>query len=121
MSTQDKNWALTEHVTLREKSPYSELFWSAFSRIRTEYGEILPISPYSVQMRENADQNNSEYDHFLRSVNQTITLLVNREVFEKKSVSLLSVIGSCWCYSRIWTLNSNSLIRLDSNIFSLSL
>ena len=28
-------------------------FWSVFSRIRTEYGEILRISPYSVQMREN--------------------------------------------------------------------
>ena len=25
------------------------------------------ISPYSVQMRENADQNNSEYEHFSRS------------------------------------------------------
>ena len=27
-----------------------------FSRIRTEYGEIRSISPYSVQMRENTDQ-----------------------------------------------------------------
>ena len=27
--------------SLRKKCPYSELFWSAFSRIRTEYGEIL--------------------------------------------------------------------------------
>ena len=27
----------------------------------------LRISPYSVQMRKNADQNNSEYEHFLRS------------------------------------------------------
>ena len=35
--------------------------WSTFSRIRTEYGEILHISLYSVRMRENADQNNSEY------------------------------------------------------------
>ena len=26
--------------SLCEKCPYSELFWSAFSRIRTEYGEI---------------------------------------------------------------------------------
>ena len=26
---------------LREKCLYSELFWSVFSRIRTEYGEIL--------------------------------------------------------------------------------
>ena len=24
--------------TLREKCPYAELFWSVFSRIRTEYG-----------------------------------------------------------------------------------
>ena len=36
-----------------------------FFRILTEYGEILRISSYSVQ---NADQNNSEYEHFLRSV-----------------------------------------------------
>ena len=31
-------------------------FWSVFSRIRTEYEEILRISPYSVRMRENTDQ-----------------------------------------------------------------
>ena len=31
-------------------------FWSVFSNIRTEYGEIPCISPYSVQMRENTDQ-----------------------------------------------------------------
>ena len=42
-----------------EKCPYSELFWSVFCRIWTEYGEVL--------MRENTDQNNSEYGHFLRS------------------------------------------------------
>ena len=29
--------------------------------------EILRFSPYSVQMQENADQNNSEYGHFWRS------------------------------------------------------
>ena len=33
----------------------------AFSRIRTEFGKIRSISPYSARMRENADQNNSEY------------------------------------------------------------
>ena len=27
--------------TLREKCPYSDFFWSVFSRIRTEYGEGL--------------------------------------------------------------------------------
>ena len=53
--------------TLREKCSYSELFWSAFPRIRTEYREILRVSPYSVRMRENADENNNKYGHFLRS------------------------------------------------------
>ena len=37
---------------MRKKSLYLKLFWSVFSRIRTEYGEI---------------QNNSEYGHFLTS------------------------------------------------------
>ena len=53
--------------SLCKKCPYSELFRSLFSRIRTEYGEIRSISPYWVRMRENADQNNSEYGHFSRS------------------------------------------------------
>ena len=55
-------------LSLDEKFPYSELFWSAFSCMGTEYGEILRTSPYSVRMQENADQNNCEYGDFLRSV-----------------------------------------------------
>ena len=62
------NTKLVVNFSLRDKCPYSGLFWSVFSRIRTEYGEILRISPYSVRMRENTDQNNSEYGHFLHSV-----------------------------------------------------
>ena len=37
--------------TLRKKCPYSELFWSAFSRIWTEYGEILCIQSECGKMR----------------------------------------------------------------------
>ena len=64
-----------KHVgsTLREVCPYSELLWSTFSRIWTEYGEIRSISSYSVRMRENADQNNSEYEHFLHSASVWVT------------------------------------------------
>ena len=54
-------------VSSRKKCPYSELFSSVFSRIRTEYVEIS-TSQYSFRMRENADQNNSEYGRFSRSV-----------------------------------------------------
>ena len=39
----------------------------AFGLGTERYGEILRISPYSVWIRENVDQNNSEYGHFLRS------------------------------------------------------
>ena len=50
--------------TLREKCPYSELFWSVFFHIRIEYREILHISPYSVRMPENTNQNNSNMNSF---------------------------------------------------------
>ena len=36
-------------------------------RIRTEYEELQSTSLYSVQIRENADQNKSEQKHFLCS------------------------------------------------------
>ena len=61
------SWNAHNSHTLREKWPYSELFWSAFPRIRTEYGEMRIIPPHSVRMPENADQNNSKYGHFSRS------------------------------------------------------
>ena len=34
-------WKQLERNKLREKCPYLEFFWSVFSRIRTEYEEIL--------------------------------------------------------------------------------
>ena len=58
----------SKDITLCEKYPYLEFFWYLFSRIRTEYEEVLLISLYSVRMRENWDQKNSEYRHFSRSV-----------------------------------------------------
>ena len=33
-----------------------EFFWSVFSCIRKEYGDLLHKSPYSVQIQENTDQ-----------------------------------------------------------------
>ena len=53
---------------LRKKCLHSELFWSAFSPVWTEYGEIRSISAYFVRMRKNTDENHSEYGHFSRGV-----------------------------------------------------
>ena len=52
-----------------EKFPYSDFFWSVFSRIWSEYKELLFKTLYSVWMHENMDQKNSYYGHFLYSVN----------------------------------------------------
>ena len=52
------------------KYRYLEFFWSLFSRIWTEYGEVLFISLYSVQMRENTDQKN--YGYFSRRVSHAL-------------------------------------------------
>ena len=52
-----------------------ELVWSAFSQIRTEYGWILRIFPYSVRMWENAEQNNSHNGHVLRSPIKSLILV----------------------------------------------
>ena len=51
---------------MSKKCRYSEIFWSVFSHIWTEYEYLLRKSPYWLQMREYTDQKNSEYGHFLR-------------------------------------------------------
>ena len=55
-----------EHSLLK-KCLYSEFFWSIFSHIRTEYGDIFCKSPCSVQMRGNMDRKISEHSHVLLS------------------------------------------------------
>ena len=42
--------------------PYLEIFWSVFSRIKTQYREISRIFLYSVRTQENTEQSNSEYE-----------------------------------------------------------
>ena len=50
----------THLLPRHKKCPYSEFSWSVFSHIWNEYGDLLYKSSNSVQMRENADQKNSE-------------------------------------------------------------
>ena len=86
--------ALFSEHPLREKCSYLELFWSALSRIRTEYGEILRICSYSLRMRENTDQNNSKYGHFLCS-----DLRVTTSGLVLFSLSKLNSLTSEFCFS----------------------
>ena len=47
------------------------------------YLEILRISPYSVRKRENTDQYNSKYGHFLRSVTSKYETPASRQTGKK--------------------------------------
>ena len=73
-------------LALSKKCPYSELFWSPFSSI------FYAFSPYSVRMRENADQNNSEQGHFSRRVERlvSVALLIIYFNYFNNSLSCLS-------------------------------
>ena len=46
---------------------YSTFFWSVFSHIQTDYGDLICKSSYSVQMWEKSDQKNSDYGQFSRN------------------------------------------------------
>ena len=50
-------------------------FWSVFSRVRTEYGDLLHKFPYSVRIRENTDQKKLRiwtlFTHYYVTTNQT--------------------------------------------------
>ena len=97
-----------DSLSLCKKCSHLEFFWSVFSHVRTGYWEILLISPYSVQMRENTDQKISKYGHFLRSV-----CFVTRTAFNKNSRELKAgmwlfeaswwkVINALWLYEILW-------------------
>ena len=64
---------LFQKVALRENCPYLEFFWSVFSRIWT-------ISQYSIWLRQNVDQKNSEYEHFSRIVRQVLCIYINAQL-----------------------------------------
>ena len=55
-------------MLLHEKCPYSEFFWSIFSRIWTVYHYLACISPYSLEMREYTDLKISKCRQFSRNV-----------------------------------------------------
>ena len=58
---------IQENITVQNGSVFRVILVHIFPH-SDWYEEIRSISPYSVQMRENENQNNSEYRHFSRNV-----------------------------------------------------
>ena len=82
------------------KSPYPELFWSTFSRIRTEYGEILRISSYSVRMQENAGKMRTKITP------NTDNFCAVHHVFKCSMLYFCSISFSCFKYSHLYCLEA---------------
>ena len=99
-------WNFSEQLVLREKCPCSEFFWSAFSRIRTEYGEIQSNYPCSVRMWENRDQENSEMGTF-HAVLFTEHLHTDASATTAEFVQISS-LGALWKTITTW-----SLLKID--------
>ena len=54
-------------------------FWSVLSCFRTEYGDLLRKSPYSVQIQENMDQKKTPYlDTFQAVYNEKLMMVMMR-------------------------------------------
>ena len=54
---------------------------------------MVGVFPYSVRMRENIDQNNSEYGHFSRSV---IFIIIHQKNIFNQWVRISDEYESCW-------------------------
>ena len=73
-----------QFMSLCKKCPYSEILWSVFSRIRTEYEDLLRKSPYSVRMREKIDRETPNVDIF-HAVNFSIFLPKLHKTFGRRA------------------------------------
>ena len=81
------------YASLGEKCPYSQISWSVFSRIRTEYGEIRRIFPYLVRTPENTGQKNFEYGHFSRNAFDDFIYKYRRPSYLSDFLKLKSTIS----------------------------
>ena len=88
-----EDWRCVKYVQIRS------FFWSVFSGIRTEYGDIRSISPYLVRMWENTDQKKLRIEHFSRSV--------DAEIFEWSTILIIlrKSTGCKFCENFDKTLN----------------
>ena len=67
-------------------------FWSVFSCIRTEYGEILRILPTQSEYRKKRTRNKSVFGHFSRNPN-TKKLLYHVKKYPNAEFSLARIFS----------------------------
>ena len=88
---------------------------SHFFRIWTEYGEIRSISLYSVWMRENANQNNSEYGLFFTQSCFVVVLFLWRCSASRVGGIFLTIMLFFENNSRLYWLTPVQILALSYN------
>ena len=86
-------------------------FWSVFSRIRTEYREILSIYPYSVPMRENADQKKLRiWTIFTRWHSQKLSIFSGQPllILLHQKVQAIEIVPNLFTKRTAWKTSSTS-------------
>ena len=127
--TLSRNFEVKQSMKYK-KCPYLELFWSLFSRIRTEYGEIRSISLYLIRRRENTGQNNSKNGHFSRRgslitcscagvCSSSYSRKVVLELFEDElHLKKITILKSQW---KLFKIFKNSFYFISKALFALKI
>ena len=82
-------------IKLKNKKKSSEVAVCIHFSLRKLFTEIRSISPYSVRMRENADQNNSEHTLFTQRLKPTKVRLQYSKLLMTVRFSVLKVAKCC--------------------------
>ena len=98
--------------TLGEKCPYSELFWSAFSRIWTEYGEeSFRIQSKCRKMRTGITPNTDTFYAVVYTA--LVTFNENAVISFALKCSILNQKTICWFKNKNFRMKKSS-IRLNN-------
>ena len=100
---------------LREKCRYSDLIWSVFFPIRTEYEDLGSKSPNSVQMRENTDKKTPNTNTFFA----VMVLALPIDKLWTRGKKFLNFLFCFYSFENAWKVQSWSFLsRKKKNLFT---
>ena len=80
-----------DYATAWKTSVFEDILVHIFPHSDWIRREILRISPYSVQMRENTDQNNYKYRRFLRRVLWAVFSVSSTHIWKDPTITLYDI------------------------------
>ena len=111
-------WYFQHYNEHREKADHCvksvqirSFFWSVFSCTWTEYGEILPVSPYSVWMQEHTDQKKlCIWTLFTQWISGKLCSLGEKNIAIGSPGNWPMIAGDSWEYHESWQVLRQVLV-----------